>query len=143
MFAIGTKNGKGWLNMLESKIVYSAMKTPDGTLIRSRHVHDYQTHEDAVNGKHYMIDGGLVYVRSSCNGDGESFTITLEDDHEIVRKYVDWGTYGKNGDESLHYIKLMDMETGHIEAILETQKHVHPNLKQAMINELEYRDNES
>ena len=40
-------------------LVRNAMRTPDGTIIRSRHRHDYVTHKDA-NGSEYMLDGGLV-----------------------------------------------------------------------------------
>lgn len=120
-------------------MVYSTLITPDGTILRSRHRHDYVIHTDA-NDDVYMLGGGIDYIRSSLNGDEQYFTLTLDDDHETIRQYVDWGSYGKNGDEPLHYIKVMDMETDHIKAILSTIPHVHPHLKQVMINELEYRN---
>jgi len=60
---------------------YTALRTPDGTIIRSRHRHDYVTYTDA-NGKKYMIDGGLDYVRSSAWGDEEYLTVTSEDLHD-------------------------------------------------------------
>ena len=51
-------------------ILNSRMRTPDGTILESKHRHDYVTHTDA-NGKEYMLDGGLDYVRCSANGDEE------------------------------------------------------------------------
>ena len=60
------------LTMLD--ILSSRMRTPDGTILESCYRHDYVTHTDA-NGKEYMLDGGLDYVRSSANGDEEMLTI--------------------------------------------------------------------
>ncbi len=123
-----------------SDIIYSAMRTPDGTVIESRHRHDYVTHKDA-NGKEYMLDGGLDYVRSSANGDEEYITVTLEDGHDKVREYLTWGTRGKDGRQPLRYVKLKDMTTDHIQACLDTQLQMRPAYRTAMENELEYREN--
>ena len=49
-------------------ILSNRMRTPDGTILESKHRHDYVTHLDA-NGREYMLDGGLDYVRGSANGD--------------------------------------------------------------------------
>ncbi len=59
------------------KILRSRMRTPDGTILESKHRHDYVTHLDA-NGNEYMLDGGLAYVRSSANGDEEMLTVFAE-----------------------------------------------------------------
>ena len=56
------------------------MRTPDGTILESKHRHDYVTHLDA-NGKEYMLDGGLAYVRSSAYGDEEM--LTVYDDNSV------------------------------------------------------------
>ena len=39
------------------KILSNKMRTPDGTILESKHRHDYVTHTDA-NGKEYMLDSG-------------------------------------------------------------------------------------
>ena len=122
-----------------SYIISNALRTPDGTIIRSRHRHDYVTHTDA-NGNEYMIDGGLDYVRSSANGDEEHLSVTLEDPHDKVREYCTWGTYGPNGDQPLTYKKLCDMSDVHINAVLENVSTIKTSIKTAMLNELEYRE---
>jgi hypothetical protein len=35
-----------------------------------------------------------------------------------------WGTYGKNGDQPLKWVNLKNADTDHLEAILDTQKHI-------------------
>lgn len=120
-------------------IIYNALKTPDGTVIQSKHRHDYVTHMDA-NGKEYMIDGGLDYVRCSANGDEEHLTVTLDDSHEIVREACSWGTYGPKGDQPLTYKKLCDMDTDHIQGVLGNVKNINPAIKSAMQIELVYRN---
>lgn len=122
-----------------NKVVYSALRTPDGTVLESQHRHDFKTYTDA-NGKQYMIDGGLEYVRSSANGDEEYITITLDDPHEQVREVVKWGTRGKNGDEPFRKVKLSEMSNAHIKAVIENQPTMYPAFKRAMMNELTYRD---
>ena len=124
-----------------SEMVYNAIRTPDGTVLESKSRHDYVTYVDA-NGKTYMVDGGLDYQRRSANGDEVDLSVTLEDGHDKVRKYVRWGTRGPNGDQPLAYVRLMHMDDDHIQAVLETQTRMYPQLRKAMENELEYRKTE-
>ena len=120
-------------------MIRNAMRTPDGTILESHSVHDYVTHMDK-NGHEYMLDGGLSYVRASCWGDEEFLTVWRDDRHEVVREALEWGTYGVDGDQPLTHIKLMDMDTDHILACLETQHTIYPQYRDAMVNELEYRE---
>ena len=121
-------------------ILSNRMRTPDGTILESKHRHDYVTHLDA-NGKEYMLDGGLDYVRSSANGDEKFLTVEYDDPHEVIRDAVKWGTYGKNGDEPLKYVAISDLDPYHLRAILDTQqKTMRPALYKVMQDEVEYRD---
>jgi len=122
-------------------VLLSRIKTPDGTILTSWHRHDYKSHDDA-NGEQYMIDGGTAYFRSWVNSvPAENLSQSYKpDDHEHNRQYSYWGTYGKNGDQPLKYVFVKDMETEHIEAVLETQIHITPYTKKIMEEELKYRN---
>ena len=77
-------------------IIYSALRTPDGTVLESLHRHDYKTHTD-LNGREYMLDGGTDYVRCSNNGDEEFITVYDDEPYERVRQYAYRLGYGKPG----------------------------------------------
>ena len=121
-------------------ILSNRMRTPDGTILESKHRHDYVTHLDA-NGKAYMLDGGLDYVRSSANGDEQYLTVYQDDSHEMIRDVVKWGTYGKNSNRTLKYVAIADLDPYHLRAILDTQqKTMRPDLYNVMLDEVEYRE---
>ena len=121
-------------------ILSNRMRTPDGTILESRHRHDYVTHLDA-NGKEYMLDGGLDYVRRSISGGEQLLTVYHDDPHEVIRDVVKWGTYGKSGDEPLKYVTIADMDPYHLRACLDTQqKTMRPELVKVMQDEVEYRN---
>ena len=127
---------------MSDTLVLNAIRTPDGTVLESRHRHDYREYVDA-NGKTYMIDGGLDYVRCSVHEDQEWVGCYLEDGHEKVREAITWGTYGKNGDQPLRQVKLSEMSNAHIQACLDTQPRMYPQYRTAMENELAYREEQS
>lgn len=121
------------------KLIKNCIETPDGTILYSRSRHDYKTYLDA-NGKTYMIDGGLDYVRCSANGDEIHHCVWDDEPFDKVRESVEWGTYGKDGDQPLSYVKLSDMSTDHITAVLDNVTNVRPAFKRAMRLELELRE---
>jgi len=123
-----------------STLVYNAIRTPDGTVLESMHRHDYKTYLDK-NGKEYMVDGGRDYIRRNIHEGApyEELSVYTTDGHDRVRDVLKWGTYGINGDQELSYIALKDMNTGHIQACLDTVPHIHPVWKQAFEEELKLR----
>ena len=121
-------------------LVYNAIRTPDGTVLESTHRHDYKAYLDK-NGKEYMVDGGLEYLRRNAYDDApyEELSVFLEDGQDKVREVVKWGTYGINGDQPKTYILLKDMSKKHIQACLDTQSNMHPAYKEAFNEELKLR----
>lgn len=97
-------------------LVYNAIRTPDGTIIESRNVHDYVEHLDS-NGKRYMVDGGLSYARRN-HGDYENLSLSYGDSHAAIREVFSWGTYGPKGDQPFTLVLLKNMSEGHLKAII-------------------------
>ena len=122
-------------------IFRNALKTPDGTIIESLHRHDYVSHKDA-NGETYVVDGGTSYLRRSMNENNPAEDLSvysIENNHEHNRQYFRWATYGKNGDEPLRQVFLMDMSTNHINAVLETQHQIQKDVRELFEEEIKYR----
>lgn len=114
-------------------LIRNAIQTPDGTILESFYRHDYKTHTDA-NGKTYMVDGGLEYVRRSTHADQIDLNLYDTEPHEIQREILTWGTYGKDGDQPLQYKSIGKMDTAHIKAVLKLN--VNPTHKACMQHEL-------
>jgi hypothetical protein len=113
--------------------------TPDGTILQSFSNHDYQAHKD-LNGRTYAIDGGLSCCRVIGHiEDLEIIHITTDDDFEVIRQEMYWGTYGKNGDEPHQWVYLNEMSNTHIKNILKTQKQIPLWKAELFQKELEYR----
>jgi hypothetical protein len=124
------------------QIIRNAVRCNDGTLLESKHSHDYQDHIDKITGEYICVDGGLDYFRGSINKVKPTYLhVTTEDPVEVQREAFTWGSYGKNGDEPKHYIKLMDMQTEHILAILDTQWQIEGTYVEKLFQqELKYRE---
>lgn len=115
--------------MTTETIIRNAIITPDGTYLRSYHRHDYVQHLDKFTGEIYIVDGGNDYLRRSLNtSPAEDLTVYLSDPFHVVREAFVWKSYGKNY-EHPHgiYIKLCDITTDHIRAILLTQTQIKGN----------------
>lgn len=128
--------------MVKRKIAANRIMTPDGTILQSYHVHDYVTYTDK-NGKEYMVDGGNEYRRRNLHDDAPyiEMSVYFDDPFEQVREVLCWGTYGKNGDQPRQWVPLCKMSDAHINAILNTQKHISPELYKLFETELEWRQN--
>src|SRR5690606_464187 len=73
-----------------------------------------------------FVDGGLGFVYIRYGGKDldkiQQFLISSEDKFEWQRFYFERGTYGKDGDKPLHYIKLKDMDNEHLELLKDTHE---------------------
>jgi hypothetical protein len=123
------------LNLLANRI-----RTPDGTILESRHRHDYRSHTDKTNGCTYAVDGGLTYLRRVWEQkDFIELSVYDTDKFEVIREVFTWGTRGKDGKQPVTYVALKDLTTEHIEAILETQYQIPYYIRDTFVKELEYR----
>ena len=124
--------------LLSRRLIRNSIQTPDGTTLVSRGRHDFVSYTDA-NGKGYMVDGGLEYLRRSANDDQINLDLYDDEPHDVQRDVVLWGTYGKNGDQPLSYISVGAMEIAHLEAVL---RECNPAtvIKNCMEKELELRN---
>jgi len=123
----------------DKQIVLNQIRTPDGTILVSRNTHDYKTYTDKVSGEEYMVDGGCDYLRRNVNKvPYEELTVYLDSPYEIIREHCYWGSRGIDGNQPIEYLKLKDMESKHIVAILETQRLLEWR-KTIFEKELEYR----
>jgi hypothetical protein len=125
--------------MSDKVLMLRRMQTPDGTVLTSRNRHDFTTHQDE-NGEDYMLDGGAEYLRTSKNiAPMVDVSVYSTSEHSFKRQHLAWGTRGIDGESPLEYKLLKDLTDGHMLAILETQIHIHKELKIAIQDELNYR----
>jgi hypothetical protein len=102
-------------------IVANLMLCPDGTVIQSKHRHDFVEYTDK-EGNYFMIDGGLSYQRySNESGKGTPIIVKSDDDITLIREWMYWG---KNYDENKNllpeteWVKLKDIDDNHLNALI-------------------------
>ena len=122
------------------KLIKNSIRTPDGTVITSRHRHDYQSHKDTKSNEIYICDGGTSYIKRSVNKEPyEDLSLYSDDPFEKLREGIEWGSRGKNGDEPLQYKSISTMSTLHINAILSQYK-LENYLKELFEKEISFRN---
>ena len=121
------------------KLILKRNMTPDQTILTSRHRHDFKSHKDK-NGEIYMNDGGIDYIKRSVNiKPYEDLSLYTTDSFEKLREGLEWGNYGKNSDEELHYKSISNMSSNHIKAILLNCK-VADYMKELFEKEISHRN---
>lgn len=103
---------------MKHELVYSALVTPDGTLLESLHRHDFKQHFDK-NKKMYFIDGGLDYVRATMNGDEKFIRVYADEEFEKVRLYAYRICRGEDGNRGPFVrVVLAKLTDVHLESVL-------------------------
>lgn len=126
---------------MEKHLIYNAIRTPDGTILESRHVHDYVTHLDA-NGDEYMVDGGFDYLRRNVNKvPAEDLSLYSDEKHEVIREHITRGGRGLDGKQPLKYVLLKDISSDWLNAIIKYEKELRPDNRfiKHYIDERKYR----
>ena len=96
--------------MDDKRIVLNQIKTPDGTILRSMHRHDYVTYKDQ-NGLDYMVDGGHDYLRRIVQEEAPYIEMTIyeDDSFEVIRENFHRGGRGKDGTQPLTWVPMCEM----------------------------------
>lgn len=122
-------------------LLVNAVRTPDGTILHSKHRHDYVSHTDIDTGKTYAVDGGTTCPRYIGEiEDCENLCLISDDPHEEIREMFCWKTYGEFGNEQGIWVYLKDMSDQHIKNIIKTQP-LKDHMKKLFNDELKYREN--
>jgi hypothetical protein len=110
-----------------------------GKIVVSNHVH-----EMAVCGcdNRCFTDGGYDYSRVGAKDMSKTSSLVLYDKtpFDDIKNNLVWGTYGKNGDQPLTWVRLVNCEYDHLKAILETQKGISPLYKKVIESIIEDRE---
>jgi hypothetical protein len=124
---------------MEKFIVYNAIKCPDGTILESKHRHDYQSYVDK-NNETYVLDGGGEYIRRSINIiEAEDISLYSDAPHEQIREVVSRGSRGKSGREELKYILIKDIDDEYLEALIDYEELNRPQNKYLSIYRAEQK----
>jgi hypothetical protein len=104
---------------MEKRIILNQIKTPDGTIIKSMHRHDYVTYTDA-NGLDYMVDGGSDYLRRNVHTESPYEELTIYEDapFEVIRESFHRGGRGKDGLQPLTWTPMSKMSDAWLQACI-------------------------
>lgn len=127
-----------------SKIILNSIRTPDGTVLISRHVHDYVEYVDSVSGELYMVDGGNEYLRRSINKiPFEELSLDENSPFELIREAYCRGTFDK--DRKRIWVPMSQMSDDHLKGCIQYNKMILGYSDNCFANqmykkELEYRE---
>ena len=121
----------------EPKIILNSIRTPDGTVLISRHRHDFQSYLDKVTGETYIVDGGLDYLRRSVNSvPATDLSVFSNDPFYKIRKNLYWGV---RENQKVVYKPISSLDTEHLYNILKIDT-ILPIIKENISKELNFRD---
>lgn len=105
--------------MENKRIILNQIRTPDGTILKSMHRHDYVTYTDQ-NGLEYMVDGGSDYLRRNIHVDAPHIELTVYEDSpfEVIRESYCRGGRGKDGTEPLTWVPMNQMNDNWLAACI-------------------------
>tara|TARA_R110002073_G_scaffold149966_10_gene304006 strand:+ start:810 stop:1355 length:546 start_codon:yes stop_codon:yes gene_type:complete len=102
----------------EDVLVYRALKTDRGTILKSEHRNDFKQIEE--DGKIYSIDSGLEYHFNYTSGTLIQYYHT--DPIELLRNVIGRSGYGKGGNGEYRHSLLKDMSDAWVKASIDYVK---------------------
>ena len=103
---------------MKHRLIANRWRTPDGTLLWSKHTHDFVSHKDKIAEDDYFVDGGNDYIRMSANGIPLiNECVYADDDFEKVREFELRGTFATdsdNGNVVRAWIAINRMSDAHL-----------------------------
>ena len=101
----------------DRKILINRIRTPDGTILTSYHIHDYVSYVDK-NGYTYMVDGGNDYLRRNKVDEAPYTELSVYRDAPflVIRKVYSRGGRGKDGKQPLTWVPLYQMSNEWLKA---------------------------
>lgn len=125
-------------------ILYNAIRCPDGTVIESKHQHDFVMHKQ-MDGREYFVDGGREYQRIGFSDKGfTNLMVTTESPHENIREVFTWvSCLDAAGNRLPVYVTryLKDLGDNHVKALVKYTKEGYPEyIKKIMRDEFEFRE---
>jgi hypothetical protein len=132
---------KNKISAKKHELLVNSIKTPDGTILVSRHVHDFVCHEDSITNTRYCLDGGTEYRRLITSGEYVDLSVYSDDTFEKIRESLERGSSGKNYDLDFAWIKLKDMSDEWLGELIPWLEANQPNnkYKKYYLQEIEYR----
>jgi hypothetical protein len=124
------------------ELIQNKWQTPDGTILISKHRHDYVEYTDK-NGEYYMVDGGNHYIRKSVNKKKMKDLCIYSDGSFEKDRFLLWGiNYDKNMKRlpETQFVPIKDLNTDHIWAILITLPDMNKKYRRVMEEEIIYRE---
>lgn len=117
-------------------LIANRIQTPDGTVLWSRHTHDFVSYKDK-NGETYILDGGNDYIRTTVNNQpAKSLAVYSDAPYEIIRDFVLRGTWTK--DHNHVWVALCNLSNDHLHNLLEYAG-VSKSFLAYVLKELDYR----
>lgn len=128
------------------QLLVNKIKCPDGTVLTSRHRHDFQMHVQD-DGREYFIDGGLAYQRIGFSDqEFEDLSCYVGDPHEKIREHFEWTRVFDANSERLpepEVILLKDITDDHLEALVHWTAEDYPEyIHQVFVDEQAWRNSQ-
>jgi hypothetical protein len=124
-------------------LLHNSIKCPDGTILVSKHSHDFQRHVQK-DGREYFVDGGLEYQRIGYSDEQYvNLSAYSDDPHELIRERFEWTRNLDADDKPLpepEVIKLKGITDPHLSALVEWTKDGYPDkIHKVFVDELKWR----